>query len=76
LAQTPNEIAEKWETPEGVLSTSLNGMEVRIWGSYEQDANALMGVGLLGGILRQKVVRQVEYTLKLRGNLLIGEVKR
>lgn len=76
LAQTPNEIGEKWETPEAVLSASLNGMDVRIWGSYEQDANALMGVGLLGGIVRQKVVRQVEYTLKLRGNLLIGEVKR
>ena len=76
LAQTPSEIGKKWETPEAELSASLDGMDVRIWGSYEQDANALMGVGLLGGILRQKVVRHVEYVLKLRGNLLIGEVKR
>jgi tetratricopeptide (TPR) repeat protein len=76
LAQTPNEIGDKWETPEAVLSASLNGMDVRIWGSYEQDANALMGVGLLGGLIRQKVVRHVEYILKLRGNLLIGEVRR
>jgi tetratricopeptide (TPR) repeat protein len=76
LAQTPDKIGDKWEAPEAVLSASLNGMDVRISGSFEEDANALMGVGLLGGILRQKVVRQVEYMLKLRGNLLIGEVKR
>jgi hypothetical protein len=76
LAQTPNEIGEKWEAPEAVLSASLDGMDVRIWGSYEQDANSLMGVGLLGGIIRQRVVRNVEYILKLRGSLLVGEVKR
>jgi tetratricopeptide (TPR) repeat protein len=76
LAQTPDEIGDKWETPEAVLSASLNGRDVRIFGSFEQDANAFEAAGILGGILSRKVVRRVDYRLKMRGNLLVGEVRR
>jgi hypothetical protein len=48
----------------------------KVFGSFEQDANALLGLFASSGIARQKVTRRVEYTLKLRGHVLIGEVKR
>jgi hypothetical protein len=76
LAETPKEIAANWEAPEAVLSASLSGTDVRIWGSFEQDANALLGLLASSGSVRQKVTRRVEYTLKLRGHVLVGQVKR
>jgi hypothetical protein len=76
LAETPERITAKWKAPEGMLSASLSGANVRIWGSFEQDGNALSGLIAGSGIARQKVTRRVEYTLKLRGHILIGEVKK
>jgi hypothetical protein len=71
-------MGNKWQSPEAIpeamLEAALDGTVVRIWGSYEQDENAL--AGLLGGITRRKVSRRVQYTLKLRGNALIGEARR
>jgi tetratricopeptide (TPR) repeat protein len=75
LAQAPIQIGKKWKAAEAILEASLEGADVRISGSYEQEENAVSG-GLLAGLVRQKVTRQVEYTLKLRGNMLTGEVKR
>ncbi len=67
-------MGNKWQASEAMLDASLDGRNVRIWGSYEQDENAV--AGLLGGLVRRKVIRQVQYSLKLRGNVLVGEVKR
>ena len=75
LSETPDEIAAKWQAPETILNASLDGTDVRIWGSYEKEEGGTVG-GLLAGIVRRKVTRQIQYTLRLRGNLLIGEVKR
>ena len=75
LAETPVEIGAKWQAPETILNASLDGTDVRIWGSYEQEEGDIVG-GLLAGIVRRKVTRQIQYTLRLRGNLLIGEAKR
>jgi len=74
LAETPTGMGNKWQASEAMLDASLDGRNVRIWGSYEQDENAV--AGLLGGLVRRKVIRQVQYSLKLRGNVLVGEVKR
>jgi tetratricopeptide (TPR) repeat protein len=75
VAEAPTEMQGKWQAPEAILDASLDGTNVRIWGSYEQDEKAVTG-GLLAGIVHRKVTRRVQYTLKLRGNLLVGEVER
>jgi tetratricopeptide (TPR) repeat protein len=75
LAETPLEIGTKWQASETILNASIDGTEVRIWGEYEQEERNSVG-GLLAGIVRRKVTVQIQYTLRLRGNLLIGEVRR
>jgi hypothetical protein len=54
LAETPIQLGSKWLAPEGVLDASLDGADLRISGSYEQDENALAGfwAGLRVGKLR------------------------
>jgi tetratricopeptide (TPR) repeat protein len=74
LAETPIRMGNKWQASEAELEAALDGTVVRIWGSYEQDENTLAGP--LGGNTRRKVSRRVQYTLKLRGNALIGEARR
>jgi tetratricopeptide (TPR) repeat protein len=74
LGEAPIRMGSRWQAPEGILDASLDGADVRIFGSYEQEENSLGG--LLGGLSRQKVTRRIQYTLKLRGEMLVGEIKR
>ena len=74
LMETPAEIGDKWRGPETEFNASLEGSNVRIVGSFEADDNPF--AAFVDGVVRRKVTRRIEYTLKLRGNVLIGEVKR
>lgn len=77
LAASPAKIAENWSSPDGILKAELAGAMVKFSGVEEREANALFGaLAGSGTAFSRKVVHRTTITARLRGNMMIGEVKR
>jgi tetratricopeptide (TPR) repeat protein len=78
LKSSPTTIASSWNSPDGVLEAKMDGDFVRIFGSQQRSANALGGViyPAAGGLGNLMTTHRVEYSGRVRGNVIFGEVKR
>lgn len=74
LKPRPERVAPHWDSPDGVLTAILVGDEVTFEGTQLRDQNAL--VGLLAGGARTKVLHRTKIVARLRGAMLVGEIKR
>jgi tetratricopeptide (TPR) repeat protein len=79
LKATATKIAPSWNSPEGILEGKMDGTSVRIFGTYKRPLNALAGLlsspstGLIG---QMTVTHRIEYSGQVRGNVILGRVKR
>ena len=78
LKSSPTTIASSWNSPEGVLEAKMDGDFVQIFGSQQRSANALGSLiyPAAGGLGNLMTVHRVEYSGRVHGNVIFGEIKR
>ncbi len=80
LKPTPSNIASSWNSPTCVLEAKIDGGSIRMVGTYQRPYGGGIGLGLLnsttGGLGQATVTETIEYTGRLRGHVIVGEVKQ
>jgi hypothetical protein len=78
LKPTPTEIVKEWNSSFGKIQAKVEGDMVRIEGAQERTefAGLLSQLGVSGLVPEKKVMYRIEYVGRLRGDAILGEVKR
>jgi len=79
LKPTPTEISAKWKAPEGILDAEIKVDSLTLTGAFERPSNPFAGLGLslgLPAIAPTIVTHTMTFVGKIRGNIVIGELKR
>ena len=77
LKLTPYNIAPNWSSPEGALEAKMDGASVRIFGIHERPTlGGLLSNPFSGPIDQAMVTHHIEYSGRVRGNIIAGDVRR
>ena len=74
LKATSTSIASNWMSPDGPLEGTMEGGAIRFFGSQQRPTLGGILTGAIGG--QVLVTHRFEYTGRLRGSMIVGEVKR
>ena len=78
LKTTPSNVPAKWNSPDCTLEAKVDGVSLRIAGTYQRPYGGIAGlIGLPAAGLGQTMVAEtIEYAGRMRGNFVVGTVKR